>query len=150
MAYAEYQAQAARQFVERLRQFETGMLITHGSNGHLHGRPMAVAEIEPVESERFSCYLWFLTGLETSKADEIRQNQQVLVTFQDRQKPFLTLSGRAHIVQDAERVDAFWRENYRRWLPQGKGDPNLALIRVRLDDGQVWEQSGALPESVSF
>jgi general stress protein 26 len=150
MAYAEYQVQATRQFVERLRQFETGMLITHGSNGQLHGRPMAVAEIEPVESERFSCYLWFLTGLETSKTDEIRQNQQVMVAFQNRQNQFLTLGGRAEIIQDPERVDAFWRENYRSWLPQGKADPNLALIRVRLDQGQVWEQSGAKPETVTF
>lgn len=150
MAYAEYQAQTARQFVERLRQFETAMLITHGPNGKLHGRPMAVAEIEPVDSERFSCYLWFLTGLETSKTDEIRQNQEVLVAFQNRQDQFLTLSGRAEIIRDAERVDAFWREHYRLWFPQGKTDPSLALIRVRLDQGQVWGQGGALPETVSF
>ncbi len=150
MAYAEYQVQAARQFVERLRQFETGMLITHGPNGKLHGRPMAVAEVEPLESEHLGCYLWFLTGLETPKMDEIRLNQEVLVAFQNRQEEFLTLSGQAEIIQDADRINAFWLDEFRAWFPLGKTDPNLALIRVRLDQGQLWEQPSCHQETINF
>lgn len=150
MAYAEYQIQAARQFVERLRQFETGVLITHGPNGKLHGRPMAVAEVEPVESDRLGCYLWFLTGLETHKMDEIRVNREVLVAFQNRQAQFLTLSGQAEIIQDADRIDAFWRDAFRAWFPLGKTDPGLALIRVRLEQGQLWEEAGSHQETITF
>lgn len=153
MTYTAFQVQAARQFLERLRSAETGILVTHGDNGQLHGRPMAVAQVELVESEQVGCDLWFMAGLQTLKVDEIRRNRNVLVTFQlgpSESGAFMTVSGQAEVIQDADRIEAFWRDSFRTWFPEGKNEPALTLIRVRLGQGQWWEGHGLQQQTIQF
>ncbi len=134
------QSELLGHFHDLLRKFETGILVTHSAKGTLHGRPMAVVQVEMVL--RQGCDLWFMTGLDTPKMDEIRVNEQVLVTFQNRNDQFLTLSGRAEVVRDPQKVDDLWRESFKQWFPQGQADLNLILIRVRAEHGEYWDQGG--------
>ncbi|WP_373531336.1 pyridoxamine 5'-phosphate oxidase family protein [Vampirovibrio sp.] len=131
------QSEALHQFCDLLQKFQTGTLVTHSGNGALHGRPMAVAQVEPL---RHGCDLWFVTGLDTPKMDEIRSNDQVLVAFQNRNDQFLTLSGRADMVQDPEKTEELWGDSLKLWFPQGQSDPNLILLRVRAEHGDYWDR----------
>lgn len=142
-----YQNDETRKFCDLLNKFDTGMLITHSGNNKLHGRPMAVAQLEELPQ---GCDLWFITGLDTPKMDEIRSNEQVLVTFQNRNDQFLTLSGRAEVLRDPQKVDEFWRESFKLWFPQGQADPNLVLIQVRADQGEYWDNGGLNKISFAF
>ena len=119
-----------------LNHFETAVLVTYGSGNKLHGRPMAIAQIED------NCDLWFITAADTPKLQEIQTNNQVLVTFQDKDTRFVSLCGRAEIVQDSQKIDELWREMFKIWFPGGKTDPNLMLLHVRTDEGEYWDNAG--------
>lgn len=139
MTMARNEQTEARNFCDRLSQFGTGVLITHAGNDKMHGRPMAVAQLE--ESPQ-GCDLWFMTSYDTPKMDEIRSNSHVLVTFQNGSDQFLTVCGRAELVRDPQKVGALWQDSFKGWFPQGKGDPALALIHVRAEQGEYWDNGG--------
>ena len=127
-----------RKFCDLLGKFDTGVLITHSGN-NLHGRPMAIAQLEELPR---GCNLWFVAGSDTPKMEEIRSNEQVLVTFQNRNDQFLTLSGRAELVRDPQKIAELWRDSFKVWFPAGKDDPNLMLIQVHANEGEYWDNGG--------
>lgn len=131
------QHEQQQKFYELLTRFDTGMLITHTGTAGLHGRPMAVAQVED------NCNLWFITGVDSPKIDEIRYNDNVLVTFQNKKDEFVTLAGRAELVRNASKIDELWQESFKVWFPQGKSDPNIALLHVRTEQGEYWDNTGA-------
>lgn len=134
---ANQHVEEQRKFHDLLTRFDTGMLITHTGSMGLHARPMAVAQVED------NCDLWFLTGLDSPKIDEIRYNDNVLVTFQNKRDEFITLSGRAELVRNADKIDELWHESFKVWFPQGQTDPNLVLLHVRTEQGEFWDNTGA-------
>lgn len=119
-----------------LCRFDTAILVTHGAGDHIHGRPMAIAQIEE------NCDIWFLTAIDTPKLHEIETNPNVLVTFQDNDIRFVTICGRAEIVHDTFKIDELWREMFKIWFPGGKTDPNLILIHILSDQGEYWDNAG--------
>lgn len=130
---------AVRKFCDLLNKFDTGVLITHAGNDRLHGRPMAVAQLEEFPG---GCDLWFVTSYDTPKMDEIRSNSQVMVTFQNRNDQFVTVSGEAELVRDPKKVAELWREPFKVWFPQGQDDPTLVLIHVQATHGEYWDNGG--------
>lgn len=130
------QTEELSKFHDLLTRFDTGMLITHCGGDSLHARPMAVAQVED------NCDLWFITSIDSPKSMEIRSNEEVLVTFQNKRDEFVTLTGRAELVRDAQKVSELWRESFKLWFPQGVNDPNIALIHVSGRQGEYWDNSG--------
>jgi len=118
-----------------LKEFRIAMLVTRMNNGQMRARPMAVADIEPNGS------MWFLTGRQSGKIDEILTDSHVAVTMQSAMK-FVSVSGRASTVEDREKVARLWRIEWKVWFPDGKDDPNLVLLRVDADGGEYWDNSG--------
>jgi general stress protein 26 len=120
---------------ELLASFDTAMLITRHHEGN-HARPMAVASVEGSDS------VWFVMSLDSPKAEEIREDPRVSATFQAGRK-FVALSGHAEIVRDREKIRALWKDLWKVWFPNGKDDPSIALIRVSVDDAELWDDAGS-------
>ena len=122
---------------ELLKEFSTAMLITHSkeSEKKLHARPMAIADI----SENFEMY--FFTSFESSKTKELLDNPEVVITCQSS-NCFITVSGESTIIQNQSEIDKHWKESYKVWFPEGKDDPDIALIKVNLRDGEYWDNQG--------
>ena len=59
-----------------LEGFDTAMLVTRGADGHLHARPMAVAELQA------DADAYFVTSIDSPKVAEIYADADVLLTFQ--------------------------------------------------------------------
>src|SRR4051812_27766390 len=91
-------------FISLLKRFDTVMLVTLNSEHEFHGRPMAVADIE--DDGR----IWFITGTDTAKVHEIEMDSHVYMTAQDGSSAFLTLSGRASLIDDHEKLNSLWKE----------------------------------------
>lgn len=119
---------------ELLQSFDNAMLITQ-DDGRNHARPMAVAGVEGAST------LWFVTGIGAPKSDEIREDSYVSVTFQSDSR-YVALSGRAAVVRDRAKLDELWKESWKTWFPNGKDDPNVALIRVTVTDAEFWDNAG--------
>ncbi len=121
-------------FYERLKEFETGMLVTHAGDA-VHARPMSIADVEP------DCDLWFITGQDTPKVHEIEANGHVEVICQNGDS-YLTISGTARLVKDRAKLDELWRESMRTWFPRGKEDPTLVLVALTAEEGDYWDHAG--------
>lgn len=76
------------------------------------------------------------------KSDEIRSDDRVSATFQSPSS-FVALSGRAALIRDRKKIEELWQTSWKAWFPNGKDDPNLALIRVTVTDAELWDTAGA-------
>jgi len=128
--------------VRRMRKFIKGirvaMLTTVASDGKLRSRPMATLK------GGFDGDLWFLTRATAPKTEEIRDNQHVNVAFLDGdEERYVSISGTASVVRDATKVQELWSRRVRDWFPEGKKDPELALIRIRIERAEVWDPKTA-------
>lgn len=119
-----------------LKDFPTAMLITHGTRGRLHARPMAVAEVTD------DCGLWFMTGDHTSTAWEVASRKQAHLIFQNDHKAYLSIAGNATLVHDRNRVKELWKEPFRVWFPGGVDDPSIVLVMFRPTRAEYWDNTG--------
>ncbi|HEY3900093.1 MAG TPA: pyridoxamine 5'-phosphate oxidase family protein [Chthoniobacter sp.] len=127
----------SQHFISLLKKFATAMLVSRTGEHGFHARPMAFAKIE--DDGR----LWFITGADTAKVHEIEVDSHVHLTAQDGNSAFVSLSGRASLVTDREKIAELWSEPFRAWFPQGKDDPAIELIVVYPERGEFWDSSGA-------
>lgn len=129
--------------LKKLRKLIKGarvaMLTTIAPDGTLRSRPMATLKA-PFEGD-----LWFFTRASAPKTDEIRDNDRVNVSFSaGEENRYLSISGTASLVRDTERLDKLWSGRLKNWFPDGKKDPDLALLRVRVDRAEYWDKKTAV------
>ena len=109
-------------------------MLTTDDGGHLRARPMAASQSE------FNGTLWFFTREHTAKVDEVQAEHQVGVTYADPgAQNYVSLSGTATLVRDRATFDAHWGEILTTWFPDGKDDPDLALLRVDVVSAEYWD-----------
>jgi general stress protein 26 len=123
-------------FFEVLKKFDTAVLTTSHSSDKLHARPMAIAEIEE------SGDIIFVTDKSSGKTKEIEENSRVLVTCQNGWKDTVVLQGSATVFRDNAKAKKIWKKSFQTWFPGGPDDPNIAMIRVRAEGGEYWDNSG--------
>jgi general stress protein 26 len=114
--------------------FKEAILVTHATDGGLHGRPMAIAG---QEDERV---LWLVTSRSSPKVEEIAQDGRVLLTMQGKGR-FVTLAGAARLVVDEDKAAELWSPTWRVWF-SSPHDPELVLVRVHLEEGAYWDRRG--------
>ena len=119
-----------------LKDFDTAMLVTRSDDGHMHARPMAVAELRP------DADAYFVTSIDSPKVAEVDASPSVTLTFQSSSQ-FASLSGRASLVRDRVLIDRLWKEAWKVWFPKGKTDPTIALLKFSAEDGEYWDNAGA-------
>jgi general stress protein 26 len=121
-----------------IKAARTAMFTTVAPDGRLRSRPMATLK------GGFDGDLWFVTRSTAPKTEEIRENQHVNVAYSDaRGDRYVSISGLASVVRDPAKVQEMWNKRLRAWFPGGKKDPELALIRVRIDRAEVWNPKTA-------
>ena len=117
--------------VSILEHAKIGNLTTVDLSGNLVSRPL---ELQEVDSDG---NLWFFTQDPSPKADEIRANPHVNVSVADK-KGYLSISGRAEITKDPERIQELWSSTAAAWFEQGREDPAIALIKVDTHTAEYW------------
>jgi general stress protein 26 len=121
------------ELAELLADLRIAMLTTVGADGAFHCRPMAMQEAT------FDGELWFFTAQSTHKVEEIRAHPGVSLAFvSSRESLYVSVTGQAEVVIDGARMRELWRPAYKAWFPQGLDDPDLALLRVRVERAEYW------------
>lgn len=117
---------------------EFAMLTTVDRDGCLHSRPMAA--LVPQSNRE----LWFFISASSAKAEDVRNNQAVNVTYtSSTHHRYVAVSGRAELVFDRDRARRLWQPAYRTWFPLGVDDPDLALLRIKVDKAECWDAPNA-------
>lgn len=129
--------------IEKVRELIKGinfaMMTTAREDGTLHSRPMATQRFE------FDGNLWFFTGRASTKVKEIKADQHVNLSYADPDgNRYLSIAGRASIVRDRAKAKELWNPFYRTWFPKGLDDPNLALMKVKVESAEVWDSPSSM------
>ena len=137
MAPEQHTEHTRQQCVNMLREMideiRVAMLTTVAEDGHMRSRPMQTPP------QAFDGDLWFFTLGTDPKTTEIRHHSHVCVTYASpREHQFLSLSGVAEIVADRKRIELIWNDELLEWFPAGADDPDLMLIRVRVNEAEFW------------
>ena len=128
-----------------IRGIKVAMLTTASADGSLRSRPMATVEAE------FDGTLWFFTRADAPKVEEVQHEEQVNVSYvvADDQR-YVSVSGRAVLVVDREKINELWNPLYKAWFPQGLDDPQIALLRVDAEKAEYWDaRSSAMVQLVA-
>ena len=122
-----------------IRHAHSALLVTVGQDGQLDSRPMGCLQTE------FDDTLWFLTFRHSLKVQEIGRDDRVLVSYaKPSDYEYVSLSGRAKLVEDRQKLRELWFEGLRVWFPNGAGDPELALLAVEVDEARYWTDAASV------
>jgi general stress protein 26 len=117
-----------------LNDFDVAMLVTYTAN-EIHARPMAIARLD----DGIGAYL--VTHINSLKIEEIRVNPHAVLTFQSAGK-FASLRGELTVLHDRPLIEKMWKEVWKVWFPDGKSDPNIALLKFAAHEGEYWDNTG--------
>ena len=128
-----------RQLIEKI---PVCMVATAGiGNESIHSRPMAYLRMEAGGE------LIFFTRAASAKTQEVRRNRQVNLNFADGvHNLYVSVSGRASIVNDRERMAQLFTPIMKQWFPEGADDPSLRLFVVDPLSAEYWDG----PSGLSF
>ena len=130
---------------ELINDIDIAMLTTVDDDGTLRSRPMGTQKAE------FDGDLWFLTRVDTAKVDEIQRESRVNVSYAKPDKNrYVSVSGTAVLVNDKARIDAFWEPIYKAYFPEGKDDPRLRLLKVRVEKAEYWTTDNLIATVIGF
>lgn len=128
-----------RDLIDEIR---IGMLtnVDRGT-GRLVSRPMAVQQIDD------DATLWFFASESAPQADQIAADPTVNVAFASR-GAWVSLAGRATIVDDRDKIHELWNSSVEAWFPDGPDSPDVGLLRVDPDSAEYWDSPGGRLASV--
>ena len=136
MKVAKQKSQDLAKLAALVRQMKVGMLTTIEADGSLRSRPLETVEVDREGR------LWFFTQANSPKSAQIEaHDHQVNLSYADpRDEDFASISGTARVVRDTEKMRALWAARLERWFPRGLNDPDLALLEVRIDKAEYWDE----------
>ena len=132
---------------ELVKEIDFCMLTTVDESGDLHSRPMSSnGDIDPNGD------IWFFTNASSHKVSEIAKLPKVNVSFADTDNQrYISVSGTAQLVRDQAMIEELWRPEFKMWFPEGKDDPEIALLRVSLEKAEYWDSpSSTIGYALSF
>lgn len=110
-------------------------MLTSIDQGHLRARPMWT-----LQDMEFTGTLYFFTPLSSHKIEELHSNPEVGLCYSNPTKQdYVSVSGRAHLSRDPDKMRQLWKEPLRTWFPEGLDDPNLGLLAVEVSMAEYWD-----------
>lgn len=125
------------------------ILVTVDENGRPHAREMAPFAPE----EDFA--IWLGTSQGSRKTKQIQRNPNVVVYYYESNgMSYVAVSGKARLVNDAEKKAKYWREGWKRYYPNRETD--YVLIEVTPEQMELcsykyklfWDPVTKAPRSV--
>jgi general stress protein 26 len=125
--------EGAKKLFELIKDVKVAMMTTAEADGTLNSRPMWNNDADENGD------LWFFTRLHSPKTAEIGRDNQINLAFADpSSQNYVSVAGKAEIVTDQSVIDQKWSAALKTWFPNGKDDPEVALIRVHPEHGEYW------------
>ena len=116
-----------------IKDVKVGMLATE-DQGDMHARPMHMVQKD------YDGTIWFFTRRDAEKVDELKSGRNVCLTFSDPSNDiYVSMTGKAHLSFDKDLIDKFWNPFVGAWFENGKQDPNVALLEIKISSGEHWK-----------
>lgn len=122
-----------------LKEFDTAMLVTLSGN-QLRARPMAIQNPD----ELSDCDLWFVTGDDTPKVDEIDKEHQVCAcAYRARDRAYISISALARVDKDRAAIHRLYKPSWKSWFTGGPDDPTITLLKLTVERAEYWRPKAA-------
>lgn len=137
-------AQKTELLVKIINDATAAFLVTRHKD-HLHGRPMATAEVEgPLVS------IWFASQRDSGKVEQIKADPNVYVGYTNGTgSEWASLNGTARIVDDLSKKKELWSDVWKNWF-SGPEDPNMVLIEVKPATAEYWDSGSRVVQLAKF
>ena len=120
---------------EALDKQRFAMLTLAQDNKQLASRPLTLAEQD-------DDVLSFLVDRTAHWVGFAEQGAPANIAFSDPSSgTFISLSGHARVVNDRTRIDALWSPADSAFFADSS-DPNIAIVEVRVEEGEYWDGPG--------
>lgn len=134
MENSQSNAEGLKTLKEKIKDIKVAMLTSVNTDGTLHTRPMQTQELKD------DGILWFFTGKNSDKIAEIKADSHVSLGYADPgSNTYVAICGKATLVTDQAKIDELWSEILKAWFPEGKNDPNIALLKVNIESAEFWD-----------
>jgi general stress protein 26 len=120
------------------REVGVCMLTTSSVDDGLRSRPMATQVVE------FDGDAWFVAARNSTLVADIAADPHVNVAYAGSGS-WLSLSGRAVLVEDETKKGQLWNDRVQSWFPNGPRDPNVVLVKVEAHSAEYWDSPGGKP-----
>ena len=132
------QSDAIARLGELIRDVRVAMLTTVAPDGELASRPLQTLELA------FDGDLWFITSADSGKVVDLASNEHVNLAYaRPGENVYVSVSGRAHLLRDRQKLDELWDDRMQAYFPRGEDDPDVALLKVEVDSAEYWDGPGA-------
>ncbi|MEP7380954.1 MAG: pyridoxamine 5'-phosphate oxidase family protein [Gemmatimonadota bacterium] len=119
-----------------IKDITIAMLVTLDAEGRPHSRPMGT------QKTPFDGTLWFFTSSDSEKVSDINRNPHVNLAYASTgSESYLSVTGRAQVVDDRVKARELWNPILRAWF-ESADDPDLRLIRVEVEHAEFWDTPG--------
>lgn len=119
-----------------IKDIKFGMLTHRHSNGELHSHPLTTQNKSSDEGSQ----LYFFISHKSEMAQSLAQDGDVNVSYADPSADsYVSVSGRAAIVEDQAKKEALFTPMTKAWFPAGATDPNLALLKIDIGHAEYWD-----------
>lgn len=122
---------------ELIDGIEVAMLTTHAADGSMVSRPLQTLKFDA------SGDLVFFTAADSHKLAELAANPDVNLAYANpKTQVYVSVRGAARTDRDRATIEALWSPVQKVFFPQGKDDPTLVVLRIRVRDAAYWESAG--------
>ncbi|MBB1250525.1 MULTISPECIES: pyridoxamine 5'-phosphate oxidase family protein [unclassified Rhizobium] len=113
------------------------MLVTKIGDD-MRARPMSAY------SEQIDNAIYFLTDVASHKDDEIARYPNVCLAFADSKgQKYVSLSGKAEVLNDRERIRELWATPAKAWW-DSPDDPSIRILKVTPAFAEYWDSPGTV------
>jgi general stress protein 26 len=131
-------AEGIEKVAELIKDIRICMMTTAAPDGGFDSRPMATQKTD------FDGTLWFLTRRESGKVGEIANDDHITLLYADPEhSSYVAVKGHAQVGRDEAKIHELWNPMYKAWFPNGEDDPEIAVLKVDVDEAQYWEASSS-------
>ena len=121
------------ELARRIDGIRFAMVTLPDAVGDLHGRPLTVQDVD------FDGTLWFLVSRSAEWTAGVGQGIAANAAFNDSSdQRWVSVSGSAQLVEDAERIREMWSPLYQAWF-DGPDDPEAVLLRFDAHSADYWD-----------
>lgn len=128
------QTEAIVRLKELVEDIDFTMLTTQDAAGNLVSRPMSTRQMDETGD------IWFFTADDSKKADEVRADHEVGLSYLDAKgMRFVSVAGRAAVVHDRAKMEELYTASLDIWFEDGLETPDIALLKVTPVECEFWE-----------
>jgi general stress protein 26 len=94
--------------------------------------------------------IYFLVNDDSAKNDQLAKYPRVTLAWSDnRHYKYVTVSGTASVTDDREKISELWEKTDAAWWDNAD-DPDIRLITVEPDEGELWDSPGMVAATVKM